>query len=206
LRVKEIIKQNYKGRVYNLSVLANNTYVAKNFIVHNCDGPLFQGKEVAVVGGGNAGVETVIDLLKYATKIYLLESNGQLNCDECFKERIAKEVKVTVILRAQVKEIKGEQFVTGLVYLDKESGQEKKIPVEGVFVEIGTVANSSLAKNVLELNEQGEIKIDLRNRTSRPNIFAAGDVTDVSHKQIVIAVGEGAKATLNVKEYLENLK
>jgi alkyl hydroperoxide reductase subunit F len=171
-----------------------------------CDGPMFQGKEVAVVGGGNAGVETVIDLLKYATKIYLLGGSGQLNCDECFKERIAKEPKVTVILRAKVKEIKGEQFVTGLVYLDKESGQEKNISVGGVFVEIGTVPNSFLAENVLELNEEGEIKIDSRNRTSRPNLFAAGDVTDVSHKQIVIAIGEGAKALLNAKEYLENLK
>lgn len=170
-----------------------------------CDAPLFKNKAVAVVGGGNAGVETVIDLLKYATKIYLLESNSRLNCDECFKERIKKEDKVTIILHSQVSEIKGSQFVEGLVYQDKETGQKKEISVQGVFVEIGTLPNSSLVKNVVELDKQGEIKVDSKNRTSVSNIFAAGDVTDVSHKQIIIAAGESAKAFLNARDYLEKL-
>ncbi|MFH1461281.1 MAG: FAD-dependent oxidoreductase [Patescibacteria group bacterium] len=170
-----------------------------------CDAPFFKDKEVAVIGGGNAGAETVFDLLKYASKIYLLGSRDKLNCDDCFRERIIREPKVSVILHAQVKEIKGEKFVSSLIYQDKKTEQTKELSVQGVFVEIGTIANSTLLENVVELNKAGEIKINARNQTSAPNIFAAGDVTDISHKQVVIAAGEGAKAVLNAQEYLEKL-
>lgn len=168
-----------------------------------CDAPLFQDKKVAIIGGGNAGAETAFDLVKYAKKIYLLEFQPELNCDASFLERLKQEEKIEIITHAQVKEIKGEKLVKGLLYQDLEEDREKELAVEGVFVEIGTQANSDLVKNVVELNQQGEIKINSRNQTSVKNIFAAGDVTNVSHKQIVIAAGEGAKALLNAADYLE---
>ncbi len=169
-----------------------------------CDAPLFQDKEVAVIGGGNAGAETAFDLAKYASKIYLLEFQSKLNCDVSFLERLKQEQKVEIITNAQVKEIKGDKLVNGLIYQNREKDEERELAIEGVFVEIGTQANSDLVKNVVELNQQGEIKINRRNQASVKNIFAAGDVTDVSHKQIIIAAGEGAKALLNAADYLQN--
>jgi len=155
-----------------------------------------------VVGGANAALGTVLELTKYASKIHVLESLPEIKADEFLKEKIKKLSQVTVLTNVIVKEIKGSQFVEGLVYQDRNSGQNKEISVQGIFVTIGSLANSSLVKNVVELNKEREIKIDSQNRTSQPNIFAAGDVTDVSHKQIVIAVGEGAKAALSAYQYL----
>lgn len=168
-----------------------------------CDAPLFKDKAVAVVGGGNAGFEAALDLTKYASKIYLLEFAPKLSCDECFVERLEESSKTTVLTNVLVKEIKGRDFVKSLVYQDRDSKEIKEISVEGVFVEIGSSPNSSLVENMVELNEEGEIRIDLKNTTSRRNIFAAGDVTDVSHKQIIIAAGEGAKAALNAYDYIK---
>ncbi len=168
-----------------------------------CDAPLFQGKQVAIVGGGNAGAETAFDLLKYADKIYLLEFAAQLNCDECFLERLREEDKLEIITNAQVKEIKGEKLVSGLVYQDRQANKEKELSVSGVFIEIGTEANSDLVKNVVELNQAGEIKVDRVNQTSVKNIFAAGDVTNFPYKQIIIAAGQGAQALLSAAKYLE---
>jgi thioredoxin-disulfide reductase len=168
-----------------------------------CDAPLFKDKAVAVVGGGNAGFEAALDLTKYASKIYLLEFAPKLSCDECFVERLEESSKTTILTNVLVKEIKGKDFVESLVYQDRNSKETKEISVEGVFVEIGSVPNSSLVENMVELNEEGEIKIDLKNTTSRQNVFAAGDVTDVSHKQIIIAAGEGAKAALNAYDYIK---
>jgi len=169
-----------------------------------CDGPLFKDKEVAVIGGGNAGMEAALDLTNYASKIYILEFLPQLTGDELFQERVAKNPKITILTNVEVKKIKGEQFVKGLVYQDRSSKKTKEIAMEGIFVEIGSMANSSFIKNVVKLNEEGEIKVDSKNKTSQPNIFAAGDVTDVSHKQVIIAAGQGAKAALNAYEYLQS--
>lgn len=167
-----------------------------------CDGPLFKNKQVAVVGGGNAGLEAALDLINYASKIYLLEFLPQLTGDEFLQDKVNNNSKITILTNVLIKEIKGEQFVNKLVYQERDSEKIKEILIEGVFVAIGLVANSSLVKNVVELNKQGEIKIDSQNRTSQPNIFAAGDVTDVSHKQIVVAAGQGARAALNAYQYL----
>ena len=168
-----------------------------------CDGPLFKDKEVAVIGGGNMGLSTALELTAYASKMHILEYSPKLKADGFFQEKIKTISKINVLTNVQVTEIKGEQFVNGLVYQDRSSGKSKEISIEGIFVSIGSLANSAFAKDMVELNKQGEIKIDPKNRTSQPNIFAAGDVTDVSHKQIIIAAGEGAKAALNAYEYLQ---
>jgi len=131
-----------------------------------------------------------------------LEFLSQLTADEYLQKMVRKNSKINILTNVAVQEIKGEQFVNGLVYQERDSQKEKEITLEGVFVGIGTRANSSPVKNVVELNQEGEVKIDEKNRTSVRNIFAAGDVTDVSHKQIVVAAGEGVKAALNVYQYL----
>ena len=167
-----------------------------------CDAPLFKNKKVAVIGGGNTGLGTALKLTVYASKIYILEILPELIADEFFQEKIKNSSKITLLTNVLVKKIRGNQFVKGLIYQDRASGQNKEIPVEGIFIDIGSVANSSLVKNVVKLNKEGEIEIDSQNRTSEPGIFAAGDVTDILHKQIVIAAGEGAKAALSAYQYL----
>ncbi|NQV00721.1 MAG: FAD-dependent oxidoreductase [Parcubacteria group bacterium] len=168
-----------------------------------CDAPLYKNKTVAVIGGANAGLGTALSLTAYASKIYVLEFLPKLNADEFLQEKIKKSAQITVLTNVEIKEFKGEQFIDGLIYQERDSRQSKEISVEGIFVSIGSTSNSFLVKNMVKLNKQGEIKIDSENRTSQPNIFAAGDVTNISHKQIVIAAGEGAKAALNVYEYLQ---
>jgi len=204
LPIRTIKKIYYNGKIYNLFVNRNNTYVAKNFLVHNCDAPFFKDKDVAVIGGGNAGLETALDLVAYAKRIYLLEFMDKLAADEVLQERIKEFPQIEIITSVAAKEIKGEKFISVLVYEDKNSGETKELAVEGVFSEIGWIANSSFLKDVVELNQQGEIKIDKDNRTSQSNIFAAGDITDIPEKQIIIAAGEGAKAALSAYRYLKS--
>lgn len=167
-----------------------------------CDAPLFANKKVAVIGGGNAAAEAALETSKYASEIYLLALNSKLRIDKVEQEKIKAASNIKILFNVQVKEIQGDKFVTGLIYHDKISKEEKRLSVEGVYVEIGSVPLSNFAKNVVELNKEEEIKIDHKNRTSCSGIFAAGDVTDVSHKQIIIAAGEGAKAALSASEYL----
>lgn len=167
-----------------------------------CDAPLFKNKEVAVIGGGNSGLEAALDLLKYAAKIYILEIDKDLAGDPFLQDELKKDKKIKIITNAAVREIKGDNFVNKLIYQDQQSDEVKELSLQGVFVEIGWVANSFLVKDVVKLNERDEIKIDAHNRTSRQNIFAAGDVTDVPYKQLVIAAGEGAKAALSAYNYL----
>lgn len=170
-----------------------------------CDAPLFKNKKVAVIGGGNSAVNTALEAALYASKVYLL-ARSKIRADEILQERLKKSDKIEVITGAPIEEIKGEKFINGLAYRDETSGEKKEIAVEGIFVAIGSKANSSLIKNVVELNKRGEIEIDRYNTTSRQNIFAAGDVTGVLHKQIIIAAGEGAKAALNAYSYIMNNK
>lgn len=204
LPIRTIKKIYYKGKVYNLFVNKNNTYVAKNFLVHNCDAPFFKDKDAAIIGGGNAGLEAALDLTNYAKKIYILEFSPQLTADEVLREKIREFPRIVVLTEAAAKEIKGDNFVRTLVYEDKKSGENKELAVQGVFSEIGWLANSNFIKDVVKLNQWEEIIIDKENRTSEPNIFAAGDITDVSEKQIIIAAGEGAKAALTAYKYLKN--
>ena len=172
-----------------------------------CDAPLFKGKAVAVIGGGNAGLESVIDLLPYASKIYLLEYSAQLRGDAVTQAKVQNS-GVEIILNAESKQIFGDKsgkFVAGLSYLDRTSQQVKKLEVEGVFVEIGSVPNSDIVKDLVALNQQKEIVLDHKSSaSSREGVWAAGDVTDELYKQNNISAGDGVKAALSVYMYLQN--
>ncbi|TSC75989.1 MAG: alkyl hydroperoxide reductase subunit F, partial [Parcubacteria group bacterium Gr01-1014_33] len=169
-----------------------------------CDAPLFSGKKVAVVGGGNAGLEAVQDLIPYASEIYLVEYGEKVKGDPVTLEEIKKSARVKeILLNAQTLEILGEQFVTGLKYKDKLTGEEKTLEVEGVFVEIGSVPNSEMVKDLVELDTYGQVKIDSKHATtSHPGVFAAGDITDDPYKQNNISAGDAVKAALAAYNYL----
>ena len=168
-----------------------------------CDAPLFKGKEVAVVGGGNAGLEAVIDLLPYATKIYLFERTDKLKGDKVTQEKILAEPKVQPVMFAQAEAIEGSDFVTSIKYKDMKTGESKTIPVGGVFVEIGSIPSSDLVKDLVQLDSFGNIIVDHKTQqTSNPGIWAAGDVTDVLYKQNNISAGDAIKALLNIDEKL----
>lgn len=170
-----------------------------------CDAPVFAGKAVAVVGGGNAGLEAVVDLFPYATKIYLLEYGEALKGDPITQEKIREHPKAEIILNAQTKEIIGDQMVTGLKYIDRKTSKEKTLKLEGVFVEIGSVPNSEMVKDLVTLDKWGQVVIDSKHgTTSEPGIFAAGDVTDDPYKQNNISAGDAVKATLAAYAYLLN--
>ncbi|MCD6550135.1 FAD-dependent oxidoreductase [bacterium] len=170
-----------------------------------CDAPFFNQKIVAVIGGGNSGLETALDLTKYAKKIYILEFSSKIKADEVLQERIRKETKIEIILGAQAQEIRGDSFVKELVYIDRKTKKEKTLQIDGVFVQIGRIPASWFVKGELvDLTPRGEIKIDLNtNQTKTPGLFAAGDVTSILYKQIIIAAGEGAKAALSCYSYLK---
>ncbi|WP_186202613.1 alkyl hydroperoxide reductase subunit F, partial [Burkholderia gladioli] len=169
----------------------------------HCDGPLFKGKRVAVVGGGNSGVEAAIDLAGIVREVTLIEFGQTLRADEVLQRKLRSLKNVTVITSAQTTELLGDgQKLGSLVYLERETGETKRIELEGVFVQIGLVPNTEWLKGTIELSKHGEIVVDARGATSIPGVFAAGDVTTVPYKQIVIAVGEGAKASLSAFDYL----
>ncbi|KKW47402.1 MAG: Alkyl hydroperoxide reductase subunit F [Parcubacteria group bacterium GW2011_GWA1_60_11] len=168
-----------------------------------CDAPLFKDKVTAVVGGGNAGLEAVRDLLSYASKIYLVVRSDALKGDPITQDTVKQSPKVDIIYNAETQEILGDGFVTALRYKDKASGGVKELKLDGVFVEIGSVPNSDLVKDVVERNERGEIVVDHKTqRTSLPGIWAAGDVSDVLYKQNNVSVGDAVKAVLNIYDYL----
>ncbi|MBU3925667.1 FAD-dependent oxidoreductase, partial [Patescibacteria group bacterium] len=168
-----------------------------------CDAPLFSGKDVAVVGGGNSGMESAMDLIKYANKVYLMSRGEKIKGDEFLQDKLKKTGKVEFITNVEIKEIKGNKFVEKIIYKDKKSGEEKELPVGGIFVNIGWVPATNFLEELIETNNHGEIITDSKTQqTSLAGIFAAGDVTDSLYKQIVIAVGDGAKATLSAYNYL----
>ncbi|PJE73464.1 MAG: hypothetical protein COV02_02460 [Candidatus Terrybacteria bacterium CG10_big_fil_rev_8_21_14_0_10_41_10] len=170
-----------------------------------CDAPLYGGKAVAVIGGGNAGLGAAYDLLPYASNIYVLEFADKLLGDEIMQEKLKESGKVEFILNAQTKEIKGSSFVEKIIYTDRVSGQDRELDAQGVFVNIGQSPNSGFVKDFLEINKFGEIIIDPKtNETSVKGVFAAGDITDTGHKQYIVAAGQGANALLNAYEYLKN--
>jgi len=164
-----------------------------------CDGPLFAGKDVAVIGGGNSALDACLQMIRIAKRVYLINVNPLLGGDAIMRGKVEKSSVVTVMNNSKVTAIMGDKFVTAIKI--KRDGREESIAVEGVFVEIGLIPNSKFAKD-LEKNNYGEIKINTRNETNVPGIFAAGDVTDVPEKQIVIAAGEGSKAALAAFKYL----
>jgi len=168
-----------------------------------CDGPLFAQKEVAVIGGGNSSLDAAIQLMNIAKKVYVVNINPQLSGDAIMLEKVRDSNKVTIRNNSQVRAVLGDKMVNGLKI--KREGNEETLAVTGVFVEIGLIPNSEFAKT-LDRNESGEIKVNSRNQTNIPGIFAAGDVTDVPEKQIVIACGEGSKACLSAFKYLATSK
>ena len=169
----------------------------------HCDGPLFKGKRVAVIGGGNSGVEAAIDLAGIVAHVTLLEFEGTLRADAILQKKLFSLPNVRVITSALSTEVTGDgNRVNGLVYTDRVSGEGHVIDLEGIFVQIGLLPNSEWLKGTIALSPRGEIEVDARNATSLPGIFAAGDVTTVPYKQIVIAMGEGSKASLSAFDHL----
>ena len=169
----------------------------------HCDGPLFKGKRVAVIGGGNSGVEAAIDLAGLVSHVWVIEYDAQLRADAILKAKLQSLPNVTVITAAQTTEINGDGArVTGLAYRDRQSGARHTLELAGVFVQIGLIPNTDWLKGVVKLSPRGEIEVDARGQTSVPGVFAAGDCTVVPYKQIVIAVGEGAKASLGAFDHL----
>jgi alkyl hydroperoxide reductase subunit F len=169
----------------------------------HCDGPLFKGKRVAVIGGGNSGVEAAIDLAGLVKHVTLIEFGAELRADAVLQRKLRSLANVTVITSAATTEIHGDgKIVNGLSYNDRVSGEAKKVELEGVFVQIGLVPNTEWLKGTLALSRHGEIEVDARGQTSIPGVFAAGDVTTVPYKQIIIATGEGAKAALSAFDHL----
>lgn len=168
----------------------------------HCDGPLFKGKRVAVIGGGNSGVEAAIDLAGIVGHVTLIEFDTALRADAVLQRKLKSLNNVDVFTNAQTTEITGDQKVNGLVYKDRATGELKKVELEGVFIQIGLVPNTDWLKGVVELTKHGEIVVDARGQTSVPGVFAAGDVTTVPFKQIIIAAGDGAKAALGAFDHL----
>ncbi|MBL8397424.1 MAG: alkyl hydroperoxide reductase subunit F [Candidatus Accumulibacter sp.] len=169
----------------------------------HCDGPLFKGKRVAVIGGGNSGVEAAIDLAGIVGHVTLLEFDPKLRADAVLQNKLFSLPNVTVVTSALTTEVIGDgQKVGGLIYTDRTSGDSHRLELEGIFVQIGLLPNSEWLKDTLALSPRGEIEINARNETSLAGVFAAGDVTTVPYKQIVIAMGEGSKASLSAFDYL----
>jgi alkyl hydroperoxide reductase subunit F len=169
-----------------------------------CDGPLFAGAKVAVIGGGNSALEAADDMLKIAQHVYLV-SLTPLTGDQILIDRAKDASNLSVFLEHEVLEIEGSSRVEGIVIRDLKTGEQKKLEVGGVFVEIGLIPNSELARGITELNKSGEIEVNCACETGIPGLFAAGDVTDIPAKQIVVAAGEGAKAALQAHKYLQRL-
>jgi alkyl hydroperoxide reductase subunit F len=167
----------------------------------HCDGPFYKGKKIAVIGGGNSGVEAAIDLAGIAGEVVLFEYNDALKADKVLVDKLMSLSNTSIVTNAQSKELIGDgQKIVALEYTDRKTSQTVKVPVDGVFVQIGLLPNSGFAKETLELTKFGEIVVDVKGHTSVPGIYAAGDVTTVPFKQIVIAMGEGAKAALTAFE------
>ena len=188
----------------SLNIPGEAEYVGKG--VHycsTCDGPFYKGLDVAVIGGGNSGVEAALDLSGIAKSVTLIEFMPELKADKVLQEKLAEQPNVKTILNSATVKVNGNEFVESIVYKSRETDEEKTLNVEGMFVEIGLSPRSEVVKDLVETNKIGEIVINPENNsTSVAGIFAAGDVTNIRQKQIIIATGEGAKAALGAFEYL----
>lgn len=169
-----------------------------------CDAPLYTNKEVAVIGGGNSALDSALQLEKYASKVYLINLNADLIGERTRIDKVNKSKKIEVIQETETKEIKGKNFVESIIIENKKNKEKKELPVNGVFIEIGSLPATGFLTKIIDLNDKGEIIIDKKNRTSVPGIFAAGDIADTPYKQIIIAAGDGAKAALSAAEYLHS--
>jgi NADH-dependent peroxiredoxin subunit F len=203
LRSKSVILAT-GARWRNLNVPGEAEYKNKGVAYcPHCDGPLFKGKHVAVVGGGNSGVEAAIDLAGVVGQVTLLQFDTELKADAVLQRKLRTLQNVTILTSAQTTEITGDGTrVNGLTYTDRVSGESRQVALEGVFIQIGLVPNTDWLKGTVDLSKYGEIEINNHNATSLPGVFAAGDVTTIPYKQIVIAMGEGSNAALGAFDYL----
>ncbi|WP_338469657.1 alkyl hydroperoxide reductase subunit F [Niallia sp. XMNu-256] len=167
----------------------------------HCDGPLFAGKHVAVIGGGNSGVEAAIDLAGIVKHVTLL-ARSEVKADPVLQDRLSSLQNVSIIKNAQIEEITGTDKVDGISYTDRETGEKQHVELEGVFVQIGTIPNTEWLKDTVEMNAHGEVVVDLSGSTNIPGVFAAGDCTNAKYKQIIISMGSGATAALGAFDYL----
>ena len=179
-------------------------YVGKG--VHycsTCDGPFYKGLNVAVVGGGNSGVEAALDMSGIANHVTLIEFMPELKADKVLQDKLTERDNIDVILNTATTSVQGSEFVESINYKNRDENEEKTLKVDGMFVEDGLAPSSELLKGIAELNRAGEVVINPENNsTSVKGIFAAGDVTNIKQKQIIIAMGEGAKAALGAFNYL----
>jgi alkyl hydroperoxide reductase subunit F len=192
------------ARWRRMGVPGEEEYLAKGvcFCPH-CDGPLFKGKRVAVIGGGNSGVEAAIDLAGIVGHVTLIEYDDRLRADEVLQKRLRSLAGVDVVVSARTTAVVGDgERVTGLVWEDRKSGERHDLPLDGIFVQIGLSANSDWLDGTVRLSNRREIEVDVRGRTSVPGVFAAGDVTTAPYKQIVVAIGSGATAALSAFDHL----
>ncbi len=189
----------------NLEVPGEKEFINKGVTYcANCDAPLYKGKIVAVVGGGNAALDAAEYLAKIAKKVYLIHRRDEFRGDEILVEQVKNAKNVELVLDSAVTEIKGEDFVKSLDVKNIKTEEMKNIEVDGVFIEVGHYVNSQLIKDSVDLNQQNQVVINDYNHTSTEGIFAAGDVTNGLYKQIIIAAGEGAKAALSAYKYLQH--
>ncbi len=170
-----------------------------------CDGPLFAGKTVAVVGGGNSGLDAVVQMMKICPRVYLIDIESKPRADEVVVRQAREAPNVDILPNTCVNRILGEDFVTGIEIENVDTGEKRTLDVDGVFIEIGLAPNSACVQDLVRLNPIGEIPVDCAARTGVPGLYAAGDVTDVPEKQIIIAAGDGAKAALGAYSYIVRL-
>ncbi|OJX33698.1 MAG: alkyl hydroperoxide reductase subunit F [Burkholderiales bacterium 68-12] len=203
LRSKTVILST-GARWRNMNVPGEDQYRTKGVAYcPHCDGPLYKGKRVAVIGGGNSGIEAAIDLAGVVAHVTVFEFMPQLKADAVLQKKLASLPNVDVVLNAQTTEVLGDgSKVNALAYKDRTSGEEKRVELEGIFVQIGLLPNTDWLKGTVELSRFGEIVIDAKGQTSVPGVFAAGDCTTVPYKQIVIAAGAGATAALSAFDHL----
>jgi alkyl hydroperoxide reductase subunit F len=192
------------ARWRNMNVPGEDQYRTKGVTYcPHCDGPLFKGKRVAVIGGGNSGIEAAIDLAGVVAHVTVLEFAPELKADAVLQHKLHSLPNVDVILNAQTTEVNGDgQKVTGITYKDRVGGDVQHIALEGIFVQIGLLPNTDWLKGTVELSKFGEIIIEAKGHTNVPGVFAAGDCTTVPYKQIVIAAGAGATAALSAFDHL----
>lgn len=189
------------NRPKNLGVAGEERFLGRGLsICSTCDGPLYRGKKVAVVGGGNSALQTAVEMSGIATSVSLIVRSS-IRADEAYITMIRSKPGITVHMPARITALQGDQFLTGITIRD-DNGTEQTISIDRLFVEIGWQPNTGMLKDLVTLNERGEVAIDLNCHTNVPGIFAAGDVTSVKNKQIIIAAGEGAKAALEAHEYV----
>ena len=189
----------------HLFVKGEDTYAGKGVAYCAiCDAPLFKGKDVFIAGGGNSAVESALDLAKVAKSVTLVH-RSKLRADRILTDKLYDDPKIKVYLETQILEIFGDDAMKGIRVMNKNAGEEQKLYADGLFIEIGYIPNLGPFKELLTLNDKGEILVDEKNRTSISGIYAAGDVTSIPYKQIIIAASDGAKAALSANEYLNQL-